>query len=56
LLDQDMRAREFLLLGRVLPAVPIWQLRPHEDAAQIDRLCEVIEDSCGSLYGQSRSA
>jgi hypothetical protein len=56
LLDQDMRAREFLLLGRVLPVVPIWQLRPHEHTAQIDRLCEVIEDSCSSLYGQSRSA
>jgi hypothetical protein len=56
LLDQDMRAREFLLLGRVPPAIPIWQLRPHEDAAQIDRLCEVIEDRCSSLYGQSRSA
>jgi hypothetical protein len=56
LLDQDMRAREFLLFGRVLSAVPIWQLRPHEDAAQINRLCEAIEDGCSSLYGQSRSA
>jgi hypothetical protein len=56
LLDPEMRAREFSLLGRLLSVVPIRQLRPPEAAAQISRLCEAIEDECGSLYGQSRSA
>jgi hypothetical protein len=56
LLDQEMRAHEFSLLGRVLSVVPIRRLRPQADAAQINRLCEAIEDACGSLSGQSRSA
>ena len=56
LLDSDMRAREFSLLGRVLSLVPIRRVRPHEDATQINRLCEAIEAACGSLCGQSRSA
>jgi hypothetical protein len=42
LLDTDMRAREFALLGRVLEAVPLRRLRPHEDAARIDHLCKFI--------------
>jgi hypothetical protein len=42
LLDQEMRAREFSLLGRLLSAVPVWRVRPHEDPARLDRLCEVI--------------
>jgi hypothetical protein len=56
LLDQEMRAHEFSLLGRVLSVVPIRRLRPHEDATQINRLCEAIEEGCASLCGQSRSA
>jgi len=43
LIDADMRAREFELLGRLVAAVPIIRLRPHRDAARVDRLCELIE-------------
>jgi hypothetical protein len=44
-LDKDMRAREFELLGRLVAAVPVWQLRPHTDGSRIDRLCDVIADA-----------
>jgi len=43
LIDADMRAREFELLGRLVAAVPIIRLRPHRDAARVDRLCELVE-------------
>ncbi|MBZ5696728.1 MAG: serine/threonine protein kinase [Acidobacteriia bacterium] len=41
LLDTEMRAREFELLGRLVASVPVWRLRPREGAPQIDRLCDV---------------
>jgi hypothetical protein len=44
-LDKGMRAREFELLGRLVTAVPVWRLRPHTDGSQIDRLCDVIQDT-----------
>ena len=46
LLDRDMRAREFELLGRILTAVSVWRLRPHKDGSRIDRLCDLIEERC----------
>ena len=49
LLDKDMRAREFELLGRMLAVVPVWRLRPHEDASRIDGLCDVISRACSDL-------
>lgn len=53
LLDQDMRAHEFSLFGRMLSSVPIRHLRPHKDPAQLLQLCETIEGACESLYGSS---
>jgi hypothetical protein len=49
MLDQDMRAQEFALLGRLLASVPVRRVRPHEDSTQIDRLCEVICDGYQAL-------
>jgi len=43
LLDSEMRAREFALLGRLLAEVPVHRLHPHQDPARIGRLCEVVE-------------
>lgn len=54
LLDMDMRASEFELLGRLLATVPVWRLRPHQDGTRIDRLCDLIEEKCGEL-GVARS-
>jgi hypothetical protein len=46
LLDKEMRAREFELLGRLVKTVPVWRLRPNEDGSQIGRLCDVIDEKC----------
>jgi len=53
LLDQDMRAHEFSLFGRVLSSVPIRHLRPNKDASQLHQLCETIERACESLHSLS---
>ena len=42
LLDTEMRAREFALFGRILAAVPVRRVRPHQDPARIESLCDVI--------------
>jgi len=42
-LDQELRAREFEFLGRLLSTVPVWRLRPHEDGSRIGHLCDLIE-------------
>jgi hypothetical protein len=42
MLDKDMRAQEFALLGRLLSSVPLRRVRPHQDSTHIDRLCEVV--------------
>jgi len=49
LLDKNMRAREFALLGRLVETVPVWRLRPHEDGSRIGRLCDVIGEKCHQL-------
>jgi hypothetical protein len=56
LLDTEMRAHEFSLLGRLLSAVPILHLRPSADAAHIRVLCERIEAACKSLWRSSLRA
>jgi hypothetical protein len=48
LLDNEMRAREFEFLGRMLRSVPVQRLTPHEDPSQIGRLCDVVLRSCGA--------
>jgi hypothetical protein len=49
LLEKDMRAREFQLLGDLMALVPAWRLRPHADREKLASLCDLIERSCGSL-------
>jgi hypothetical protein len=46
MLDQEMRAREFKLLGRLVTTVPIWRLRPHEEGSRLGDLCDVIDEKC----------
>ncbi len=49
MLDRDMRAREFEVLGRLVTTVPVWRLRPHEEGSRIDSLCDVIHEKCLEL-------
>jgi hypothetical protein len=42
LLDPQMRAREFQVLGRVVASVPLRRLIPHTDLAALPKLCDVV--------------
>jgi hypothetical protein len=42
LMDKQMRAREFELLGRVLAHVPLRRVTPHTDPGRISELCDSI--------------
>jgi hypothetical protein len=42
LMDRPMRARAFKLFGRVLEHVPVKELIPHTDSANIGKLCDII--------------
>ena len=44
LLDRQMRARDFTLLGRLTVNLPLRRVTPHADAAYLSKLCEVIVD------------
>jgi len=55
ILDRDMRAREFAVLGRLVTTVPICRIYPHEDATRLGELCKVIREDLDSLKLQ-RSA
>ena len=42
-LESSMRAQEFEILGRLVPSVPIYGLRAHQDASRLPELCDLIE-------------
>jgi len=43
ILNEEMRAREFALLGRMLLAVPVRRLRPPADPSRINVLCDRVD-------------
>lgn len=49
ILDREMRAREFAVLGRLVTTVPIRRVHPGEDAAQLETLCRIIRADLESL-------
>ncbi|HXZ12297.1 MAG TPA: hypothetical protein VEG64_07880 [Candidatus Sulfotelmatobacter sp.] len=51
MLDKEMRAQEFALLGRMLANVHVCRVRSHEDPSRIERLCDVITDAVSSKRG-----
>lgn len=51
LLDHEMRAREFDLLGRLVKNKPVRRVTPHADATKLPQLCQVILDDFHSLTG-----
>jgi hypothetical protein len=46
LLDRSRRAAEFQTLGRLRDTVPVKRIYAHADAAQLERLCEVVLADC----------
>jgi hypothetical protein len=53
MLDAEMRAQEFALLGRLLASVPVARIRPHQEPAEISRLCDAIRDGYQNLNIQT---
>jgi hypothetical protein len=49
ILDRELRAREFAVLGRLVTAVPVRRVYPHEDPTRLEELCKVIREDLHSL-------
>ena len=49
ILDREMRAREFAVLGHLVTTVPIRRVYAHEDATRLEQLCKVIREDFDSL-------
>ena len=49
ILDREMRAREFDVLGRLVTGVPVRQVFPNSDPARIHDLCRVIREDFASV-------
>jgi len=50
ILDREMRAREFAVLGRLVMTVPIRRIHPHKDPSRLEELCAVIREDFSSLH------
>ncbi|HXN27027.1 MAG TPA: hypothetical protein VN902_07905 [Candidatus Acidoferrales bacterium] len=48
-LDSDMRAKEFEILARVTPSVPIRLLCAHHDASRLSDLCDLLSKEAQTL-------
>jgi hypothetical protein len=46
LLEKEMRAGEFELLGGLVAQVPAWRVHPSTDRAKLSALCDLIEKTC----------
>jgi len=53
ILDREMRAREFAVLGRLVSTIPVRRVYPHEDAGRLERLCQLIREDVNSLEFKS---
>jgi hypothetical protein len=49
ILDREMRAREFAVLGRLVTTVPIRRICPPSDGSRLQELCAVIHEDFASL-------
>jgi len=56
ILSEEMRAREFALLGRMLAVVPVRRLRPHADPSRINDLCDRVDAAVRDLQVRPVSA
>ncbi len=55
ILDRDLRAREFAVLGRVVTAVPVRRMRASNDPSRLGALCQVICEDFAMLGFPARS-
>jgi len=44
ILDREMRAREFAVLGRLVSIIPVRRVCPHEDPRKLEDLCRAIRE------------
>ena len=49
ILDRELRAREFAVLGRLVSTVPVRRVHPHADPGRLQELCKVIQEDLGAL-------
>ena len=49
-LDSAMRAKEFEILARMAPSVPIRGLCAHQDASRLPELCELLNEEAQKLW------
>jgi hypothetical protein len=49
ILDRELRALEFAVLGRLVTTVPIRRIYPHSQASRFEDLCAVIREDFSSL-------
>jgi hypothetical protein len=53
ILDRDMRASEFAVLGRLVTMIPVRQVHPHNDANRLEDLCRIIREDFATLESPS---
>jgi len=53
ILDAQMRAREFEILGRLVARVPVRKLSPSDDSTHLESLCEQVLADFQSLRGRA---
>lgn len=49
MLDRELRAREFTILGRLVANVPIRRIHPHQDGSRLEELCKRIQEDFANL-------
>jgi hypothetical protein len=49
ILDREMRAHEFVVLGRLVTSVPIRRLHPQNNGSRLEELCTMIREDFASL-------
>ena len=49
ILDRELRAREFVVLGRLVSTVPVRRVYPHSDATRLEGLRRVIQEDLAAL-------
>ena len=55
LLDRNMRAQEFGVLGRLVTSVPVRRVLPHSDASRLSDLCQVVEADFAALKNSTKA-